>query len=70
MTYYNCSNIHLVNIYAFLIYLNLEYAAYPNYIKLGNFSKAVSEALKQCEARSELLTEEVKSLEFQKAQYL
>ncbi len=46
--------------------LSLEMQNYLNYIKLGNFSKAVSEALKHCESRFELLTEEIKSLEFQK----
>ena len=46
--------------------LSLEMQNYLNYIKLGNFSKAVSEALKQCESRFELLSEEIKSLEFQK----
>ena len=39
---------------------------YLNYIKMGNFSKAVSEALKDAETRSRNLTEEVKSLEFQR----
>ena len=47
--------------------LSLEMQNYLNYIKSGNFSKAVSEALKQCESRFELLTEEIKSLEFQKS---
>ena len=46
--------------------LSLEMQNYLNYIKLGNFSKAVSKALKQCKSRFELLTEEIKSLEFQK----
>ena len=40
---------------------------YLNYIKMGNFSKAVSEALKEVEAKSENLGEEIKSLEFQKS---
>jgi len=38
---------------------------YLNYIKMGNFSKTVSEALKEAEAKSEGLGEELKSLEFQ-----
>ncbi len=46
--------------------LSLEIQNYLNYIKVGNFSKAVSEMLKQCESRFELLAEEIKSLEFQK----
>ncbi len=47
--------------------ISLEMQNYLNYIKSGNFSKAVSEALKQSESRFELLTEEIKSLEFQKS---
>ena len=43
-----------------------EVQNYLNYIKTGNFSKAVSEALKQAEDKTENLGEEVKSLEFQK----
>jgi len=39
---------------------------YLNYIKMGNFSKTVSEALQDVEARNESLAEEIKSLEFQK----
>ena len=42
-----------------------EVQNYLNYIKMGNFSKAVSEALKQVEAKSENLKEDIKSLEFQ-----
>ena len=44
----------------------LEMQNYLNYIKIGNFSKAVSEALKQAETKSECLGSEMKSLEFQK----
>jgi len=43
-----------------------ELQNYLNYIKMGNFSKAVSDALKETEAKSENLGEEIKSLEFQK----
>ncbi|MFC1590404.1 recombinase family protein [Candidatus Omnitrophota bacterium] len=39
---------------------------YLNYIKMGNFSKTVSEALKEAEVKSEDLGEEINSLEFQK----
>lgn len=42
-----------------------EIQNYLNYIKSGNFSKAVSDALKEAENRSDNLKEEVKSLEFQ-----
>lgn len=37
-----------------------------NFVKIGNFSKAVSEALKEAEGKSDDLKEEIKSLEFQK----
>jgi len=43
-----------------------EMQNYLNYIKMGNFSKAVSEALKQAETKSENLKEDIKSLEFQR----
>lgn len=43
-----------------------EIQNYLNYIKMGNLSKAVSEALKEAEAKGENLKEEIKSLEFQK----
>jgi len=43
-----------------------EVQNYLNYIKMGNFSKAVSEALKEAEAKSVNLGDEIKSLEFQK----
>ena len=43
-----------------------EVRNYLNYIKMGNFSKFVSEALKEAETKSENLSEEIKSLEFQK----
>jgi DNA invertase Pin-like site-specific DNA recombinase len=43
-----------------------EIENYLNYVKMGNFSKAVSEALKDAEQRSQDLKEEVSSLEFQK----
>jgi len=46
--------------------ITLEMQNYLNYIKIGNFSKAVSEALKEAETKSESLTTEIKSLEFQK----
>ena len=39
---------------------------YLNYIKMGNFSKAVSEALNESERRNENLRQEIESLEFQK----
>ena len=42
-----------------------EVRNYLNYIKMGNFSNAVSEALKEIEAKSENLKEDIKSLEFQ-----
>ncbi len=44
-----------------------EVQNYLNYIKMGNFSKAVSEALKEAETRGENLKEEVAALEFQKS---
>ena len=47
--------------------LQSEIHNYLNYIKKGNFSKAVSEALQQVEAQSEGLKEEMRSLEYQKA---
>ena len=40
---------------------------YLNYIKMGNFSKAVSEALKDAEIKSEGLKQEIDSLAFQKS---
>ncbi len=43
-----------------------EMQNYLNFVKVGNFSKAVSEALKEAERRSDNLKEEIKSLEFQK----
>ena len=43
-----------------------EIQNYLNFVKVGNFSKAVSEALKEAERRSDNLKEEIKSLEFQK----
>jgi len=43
-----------------------EMQNYLNYIKMGNFSKAVSEALKEVEIKSENLKEDIKSLEFQR----
>lgn len=43
-----------------------EIQNYLNYIKLGNFSKAVSEALWEAEKRSEILNQEIKLLEYQK----
>jgi len=43
-----------------------EMRNYLNYIKMGNFSKAVSEALKEVELKSENLKEDIKSLEFQR----
>lgn len=42
-----------------------EIQNYLNYIKAGNFSKAVSEALKQAETRSDALVEEIHSMEYQ-----
>ncbi len=43
-----------------------EMQNYLNYIKMGNFSKAVSEALNESERRNENLRQEIESLEFQK----
>ena len=43
-----------------------EVQNYLNYIKAGNFSNAVSEALSAAEARGDMLECEVKSLEFQR----
>ena len=43
-----------------------EVQNYLNYIKIGNFSKVVSEALKEAETRGENLKEEVSSLEYQR----
>ena len=43
-----------------------EIQNYLNFIKLGNLSKAVSEALTEAEKRNEELKQEVDSLEFQK----
>ncbi len=43
-----------------------EIRNYLNFVKIGNFSKAVSEALKEAEKKSDDLKEEIKSLEFQK----
>lgn len=41
-----------------------EIENYLNYIKTGNFSKAVSDALKEAETRGDGLQQELKSLEF------
>ena len=46
--------------------LTSEIRNYLNFIKVGNLSKVVSEALKEAEGRSDDLKEEIKSLEFQK----
>ncbi len=46
--------------------LSSEIRNYLNFIKMGNFSKAVSEVLDEATRRSDDLKEEVKSLEFQK----
>ena len=43
-----------------------EIQNYLNFVKVGNFSKAVSEALKEAERKSDDLKEEIKSLQFQK----
>ena len=43
-----------------------EVQNYLNYIKMGNFSKVVSEALQEAETRSENLKEEMLSLEYQR----
>jgi len=43
-----------------------EIQNYLNYIKTGNFSKAVSDALKEAETRGDSLQQELKSLEFHK----
>lgn len=42
-----------------------EIANYLNYIKLGNFSRIVSEALQQAEANSENLKQEMRGLKYQ-----
>jgi len=46
--------------------LQQEIQNYLNFIKVGNLSKAVSEALTEAEKRNEELTAEIGSLEFQK----
>ncbi len=46
--------------------LSSEIRNYLNFIKMGNFSKAVSEVLNEAERRSNDLREEIKSLQFQK----
>ena len=46
--------------------LLLETQNYLNFIKVGNFSKAVSDALKETETKSDELKQEMGSLEFQK----
>ena len=46
--------------------VSLELQNYLNYIKMGNLSKAVSEALKEAETKSESLKDEIGALEFQK----
>ena len=43
-----------------------EIQNYLNFIKVGNLSKAVSEALTDAEKRNDELKQEVNSLEFQK----
>ncbi len=43
-----------------------EIQNYLNYIKLGNFSKAVSEALEGAEKKRDIIRQEIKLLEFQK----
>ena len=44
-----------------------EIQNYLNFIKTGNFSNVVADALKQAETKSENLKQEIESLEFQKA---
>jgi uncharacterized protein YerC len=46
--------------------LAAEIQNYLNFIKSGNFSKAVSEALKEAETKGDALKQEIASLEFQK----
>ncbi len=46
--------------------VSLEIQNYLNYIKTGNFSNAVSGALKEAESKGNTLKDELKSLEFQK----
>ncbi|MEA3347245.1 MAG: recombinase family protein, partial [Candidatus Auribacterota bacterium] len=46
--------------------VSLEIQNYLNYIKIGNFSNAVSEALKEAESKGKTLKDELKSLEYQK----
>ncbi len=43
-----------------------EIQNYLNYIKVGNFSKAVSEALEDAEKRCDIIRQEIKLLDFQK----
>ena len=46
--------------------VSLEIQNYLNYIKIGNFSNAVSEALKEAESKGRTLKDELKSLEYQR----
>lgn len=46
--------------------IKLEIQNYLNFVKTGNFSKAVSEALSEAEKKNETLEQEISSLEFQK----
>jgi len=46
--------------------IRLEIQNYLNFVKTGNFSKAVSEALSEAEKKNETLEQEISSLEFQK----
>ncbi len=47
--------------------LSVEIQNYLNYIKAGNFSSAVSDALKEAELREKKFKEEIGSMEYQKA---
>ncbi len=46
--------------------ISAEIHNYMNYIKIGNFSNAVSAALKEAEAKNENLKQDIESLEFQR----
>ena len=46
--------------------LRLEIQNYLNFVKMGNFSKAVSDALLEAEKKNETLKQEIESLKYQK----
>ncbi len=55
----------LINKRALINKLSTEINNYLNFIKTGNFSKSVAEALTEAERKENELTEEIKALEFQ-----